>query len=95
MIPDPDPHKRIQVFLTLKSVRDVHPGSKFFFHPYPDSYPGVKKAPDPGSGSATLLQNLYKLYQEEAEEDEGPPDEVRLWEDGFKDRSAYVVSFLM
>jgi hypothetical protein len=36
-------------------------------------------------------KNVYKFYQEEAEEDEGPPDEVRLWEDGFKDRSAYRI----
>jgi hypothetical protein len=42
-----------------------------------------------------FIINVDKFYQEEAEEDEGPPDEVRLWEDGFKDRSAYTVSFPM
>jgi hypothetical protein len=30
-------------------IRVVHPGSGFLTHP------GVKKAPDPGSGSATLV----------------------------------------
>jgi hypothetical protein len=53
----PDPHKRIQVFLSpaLKNkIRDVHPGSRIldldFFPswiPYPD--PETKKAPNPGS----------------------------------------------
>ncbi len=40
-------------FLALgKIIWDVHPGSRFF--PIPD--PGVKKALDPGSGSATLVR---------------------------------------
>jgi hypothetical protein len=30
-------------------IRDVHPGSGFF-------HPGAKKAPVPGSGSATLIE---------------------------------------
>jgi hypothetical protein len=52
----PDPHKRIQVFWV------VHPGCGFWiriltFYPSRISYPGVKKAPDPGSGSATLRQS--------------------------------------
>jgi hypothetical protein len=34
-------------------IRYVHPGSESGFLLIPD--PGVKKAPDPGSGSATLL----------------------------------------
>jgi hypothetical protein len=28
--------------------------------PIPDPGPGVNKAPDPGSGSATLLETFYK-----------------------------------
>ncbi len=37
-------------------IRDVHPGSWFFTHP---GSRGVKKAPDPGSGSATLDIGTY------------------------------------
>ncbi len=36
-----------------KIIWDVHPGSRSGFFPIPD--PGVKKAPDPGFGSATLV----------------------------------------
>jgi hypothetical protein len=36
-------------------IRVVHPGSGFRILIFPD--PGVKKAPDPGSGSATLISN--------------------------------------
>jgi hypothetical protein len=60
----PDPHQRLQVFLTSKSqivskLSEISsgmfipdPGSGFDFLPVPD--PGARKAPDPGSGSATL-----------------------------------------
>ncbi len=34
-------------------IRDVYPGSGFFPIPYPE----IKKAPDPGSGSATLVSS--------------------------------------
>jgi hypothetical protein len=57
----PDPHKRILVFLTLKTVVkmiwDVHPGSGFFF-PHP-GYRG-QKALDFGSATPliTLIYNL-------------------------------------
>jgi hypothetical protein len=65
-IPDPDPHKRIEVFLTLKiytmfskispRMFIVHPRSWIWiFFPSRIPNPGVKKAPEPGSGSATLL----------------------------------------
>jgi len=68
-IPDPrskrsrisDPHQRIQVFLTQmfrKSRKDPEFSSRSGFFPHPGSrirIQGVKKAPDPGSGSATLL----------------------------------------
>ena len=34
-----------------------------------------------------MLQGVKRKHEEESEkEDEGPPDEVRLWEDGFKSR---------
>jgi hypothetical protein len=41
-------------------IRVVHPGSRIrmlTFYPSRIPDPGVKKAPDPGSGSATLLKN--------------------------------------
>jgi hypothetical protein len=49
----PDPHQRITVFLTQKTATKFSKigSSKFIL----DSGPGVKKAPDPGSGSATLV----------------------------------------
>jgi hypothetical protein len=63
-------------------IRVVHPGSGFriqiwFFYPSRITDPGVKKAPEPRSGSATLLLmqkkrtnvlvltiilNLYEIY---------------------------------
>ncbi len=49
-------------------IQNIHPGSWSRFVPIPD--PGVKKAPDPGSGSATLLlndmlgKNVIKVPQE-------------------------------
>jgi hypothetical protein len=37
-------------------IRDPGSGKNLFRKkPIPDPYPGVKKAPDPGSGSATLV----------------------------------------
>ncbi len=58
--PDPHPHQRIKVFLPNKlflSSRkyDLKFSSRIRF---PD--PGVLKAPDPGSGSATLRKILIK-----------------------------------
>jgi hypothetical protein len=47
----PYPHQRIYVFLTLKTVPK-----------FPD--PGVKKAPDPGSGSAILESKYIDLVYE-------------------------------
>jgi hypothetical protein len=41
-------------------IRVVHPGSGILiFLPIPD--PGVKKAPDPGSGSAALLMHMQRI----------------------------------
>ena len=37
------------------------PGSGKNLFRIPD--PGVKKAPDPGSGSATLATNMYNMFQ--------------------------------
>jgi hypothetical protein len=59
-IPNPHPHQRITVYLSQKIVFKLSeiwsgifiPDSDLDFVPIPDS--GVKKAPDPGSGSATL-----------------------------------------
>ena len=52
-------------FLTLENmIRIVHPGSRIqmlTFYPSWIPDPGVKKAPDPGSGSATL--NVTKKNQ--------------------------------
>jgi hypothetical protein len=45
-------------------VRVVHPGSRIrmlTFYPSRIPDPGVKKAPDPGSGSATLILFMYML----------------------------------
>ncbi len=50
-IPDPKFPSRIPKIVAKLWV--VHPGSGSRFLPIPD--PGVKKAPDPGSGSATLV----------------------------------------
>jgi hypothetical protein len=66
-IPDPDPHQRIYVLLTQKTVSklsDNDLGCSFRIpDPDPDFVswiripdPGVRKAPDPGS--ATLLTNI-------------------------------------
>ncbi len=49
-------------------IRVVHPGSGFriqiwIFYPSRITDPGVKKAPDPGSGSATLLIMQKKMYK--------------------------------
>jgi hypothetical protein len=44
-------------------IRVVHPGSGCWLSTHPGSRirnPGVKKAPDPGSGSATLLSSVEK-----------------------------------
>ncbi len=72
-IPDPDPHQRIEVFFPQKklflSSRNYDPGCSsrildpdLDFLSIPD--PGVKKTPDPGSGSATLIliRVQYKPY---------------------------------
>jgi hypothetical protein len=77
-VPDPDPHshphQRIQVFSTQKlflSSQKNDQGmfiSDPIFFPIPD--PGVIKAPDPGSGSATLQHltiNRERLEENEAE----------------------------
>ncbi len=45
-------------------IRVFHPGSRIrmlIFYPSQIPDPGVKKAPDPGSGSATL--DFYKSFQ--------------------------------
>jgi hypothetical protein len=60
-IQDPDPNQRLEVFLTQKNYFQAlekmicynYPGCESRFFPLPD--PGVKKTPDPGSGSATLV----------------------------------------
>jgi hypothetical protein len=52
-IPDPDPHERTEVLLIQKIVSEVSEILSGMFIPGPD--PGVKKALDPGSGSATLF----------------------------------------
>jgi hypothetical protein len=61
-IPEPDPHQRILVFLTLNTVSKLSeklygkfipdPGSRLFF-PSRIRNPGVKKAPDPGYETLT------------------------------------------
>jgi hypothetical protein len=53
-------------------IRVVHPGSRIrmlTFYPSRIPDPGVKKEPDPGSGSATLLPNPI-LIQAEREQKE-------------------------
>jgi hypothetical protein len=61
-IPDPDPHQRIKIFLNHKKTflsyrkKDLGCSQRILdpdFLPIPD--PEIKKAPDPGSESATLL----------------------------------------
>ncbi len=45
-------------------IRVFHPGSRIrmlTFYPSRIPDPGVKKAPDPGSGSATLKETLKKM----------------------------------
>jgi hypothetical protein len=45
-------------------IRDVHPGSRIqmlTFYPSRTPDPGVKKAPDPGSGSANLHESPVKI----------------------------------
>ncbi len=64
----PDPHQTIEVFLHKKlflSSWQYDPGCSSqtqildFFLSIPD--PGAKKAPDPGSVSATLLNTPFKI----------------------------------
>jgi hypothetical protein len=65
--PYPHPHQRMLEFLTQKleiKIRDAHPGPRIpdldsFLSRAPD--PSVKKAPDPDSGSATMIKLLI-LY---------------------------------
>ncbi len=40
-------------------IQDVHRIPDLIFYPYPGSLPGVKKAPDPGSGSTTLKNLMW------------------------------------
>ncbi len=50
-------------------IRVVHPWSRILMltlYPSRIPYPGVKKAPDPGSGSATLLFGLETLFVKSA-----------------------------
>jgi hypothetical protein len=46
------------LFITVLRIRDVYPGSGKNLFRIPD--PGVKKAPDPGSGSAILIYHIKK-----------------------------------
>jgi hypothetical protein len=59
-IPDPDPHKRIEVFLTQITVSPQIPDPDFFSIP---SIPSIKIALDPGSGSATMIftRNIFPV----------------------------------
>jgi hypothetical protein len=50
-------------------IRDPGSGKNLFR--IPDSGPRVKKAPDPGSGSATLLAILTSLNQTHNEDSNG------------------------
>ncbi len=44
-------------------TRDVHPGSRILiFHPSRIPDPGVKQAPDPGSGSSTLRADITLIH---------------------------------
>jgi hypothetical protein len=59
-----DSQQRIEVFLTQKQLLSsggnmIGDGSEFFSIPDPE--PGVKKALDSGSGSATLGTGIKKL----------------------------------
>ncbi len=60
----PDPHQRIQVFLTLKTIYRLPEKLFGMFILDPDFFPsritdlGVKKASDPGSGSAVLQTGM-------------------------------------
>ncbi len=66
-IPDPDPHQRLSIFnpkncfQTLGNmIRDVYHGSGYrilIFYPSRIPDPGVKKAPDPGSGILVIIIN--------------------------------------
>ncbi len=40
----------------------IHPGSRFFY-PSRITDPGVKKTPDPGSGSATRINDVYSKWE--------------------------------
>ncbi len=62
-IPDLNPHQRIKVFSTVKTknwIWDVHPGSRVWISSISDPDPRCRgqKAPDRGSGSATLLMTM-------------------------------------
>ncbi len=75
-IPDPGSASKNLNILTQKkwflSSRIYDPGCSSFWIPDPDPDffppsripdPGVKKAPDPGSGSATLLWCVFNVYR--------------------------------
>jgi hypothetical protein len=69
LIPDPDPHKR-SIFnpKIVSKLSEIYSGMfipdpdlDFYLSRTPDL--GVKKATDPGSGSATLFRLRYVLYK--------------------------------
>ncbi len=59
----PDPQQRIYVFLAQKSVSKLSEiwSGILTFYPSRVPDPGVKKAPDLESGSATLAERLLKM----------------------------------
>ncbi len=45
------------ILISQNKIRDIHPGSWFWIFSIPNPDRRVKKAPDPGSGSATLINS--------------------------------------
>jgi hypothetical protein len=59
-IPDPDPHQ------TNLSILKLFLRSRLIFYPSRISDPGLKKAPDPGSGPTTLICTQTRLVRYES-----------------------------
>jgi len=82
-LPIPDPGSKNSNKRERWKKLDVKPsGSGIRKKPIPD--PGVKKAPDPGTGSATLLENIIRVVHPESEQwssvaDPGCLSHIRLF----------------
>jgi hypothetical protein len=68
-IPDPDPHQRMEVFLTqqiVSKLSEIYPGCSsririMIFYPSPDPGSSGEKTPDPGSATLKFYVKVADL----------------------------------